>query len=397
VVEPWRGTGLRVVELGSGISAAYGARLLADFGADVIKVEPPAGDETRRAGPFPQDEPHPEKSGHFLYLNFNKRGITLDITTDTGAALLARLLAEADVLVENLGAGKLAALPLPDGALHERLVVCSISTYGQDGPKAGYLGSEVTAYASGGMMYITGDGLREPLKQGLNQAAHLAGVNAAAATLAAVLGRRLTGRGQRIDISEQETVAWITFPALNLYSHTGGVMKRGPGDVPRLVNSRPMEAKDGWIMPSYAGLGTWWEPFAAYMEQPELAAEHLLTPAGRQMHAAEIDRIAGPRLKERTKQEIFHGGQEAGLTLTALQDAGEVVECPHLGERDFFVEQHHPVAGVVRMPGMAPFASNTPRTPVAPAPLLGQHTAEVLGALGLTPAEILALTGAGIV
>jgi crotonobetainyl-CoA:carnitine CoA-transferase CaiB-like acyl-CoA transferase len=386
------------VELGSGISAAFGARLLAGFGADVIKVEAPAaGDETRRAGPFPDDEPHPEKSGLFLFLNVNKRAITLDVATLTGAALLARLLVEADVLIESLGAGRLDTLPLPEGALHDRLVVCSISTYGQDGPKAGYLGSELTAYASGGMMYITGDGLREPLKQGLNQAAHLAGVNAASASLAAVIGARISGQGQRIDISEQETVAWITFPALNLYSHTGGVMKRGPGNVPRLVNSRPMEASDGWVMPSYAGLGTWWEGFAAFMGQPELAAEHLLTPAGRQEHAAEIDAIAGPRLKAQPKQQIFHGGQEAGLTLTALQDAAEVVESPQLVERGFFVEQQHPVAGTVRMPGMVPFASNTPRTPVSPAPLLGQHNAGVFAALGLTPEDIAGLTGAGIV
>jgi CoA:oxalate CoA-transferase len=158
-----------------------------------------------------------------------------------------------------------------------------------------------------------------------------------------------------------------------------------------------MEASDGWIMPSYAGLGTWWEGFAAFMEQPELAAEHMLTPDGRQRHAAEIDALAGPLLKMQTKQQIFHGGQEAGLTLTALQDAGEVVDSPQLMERDFSIEQVHPVAGTVRMPGMVPFASNTPRGTVSPAPLLRQHNAEVLSALGLTSDDIAALTGAGII
>jgi crotonobetainyl-CoA:carnitine CoA-transferase CaiB-like acyl-CoA transferase len=393
----WQSTGLRVVELGSGISAAFGARLLADVGADVIKVEPRGGDETRRAGPFPGDLPHPEKSGLFLYLNFAKRAITLDIHCTTGAALLARLLEDADVLIENLGAGVLRSLPLPEGAISRRLVVCSISTYGQDGPKAAYEGSEITAYAAGGMMYITGRGEREPLKQGLNQAQHLAGVNASAATLAAVRRARRSGLGQQIDISLQETVAWITFPALNLYSHTGGIMKRGPGDMPRLVNSRPMETSDGWIMPSYAGIGTWWGPFAAFMEMPELAEERFLTPRGRRDNAEEIDRLAGERLKQRTTQDVFHEGQEAGLTLTALQTPEEVVHSPQLLERGFFTEQDHPVAGRVRMPGKVPLTNNGPRDSVAPAPLLGQHNEAVFGALGLSPDEVAALVGAGII
>src|SRR5581483_3016505 len=220
----WRASSLRVVELGGGIAAAYAARLLADVGADVIKVEPPGrGDAARRAGPFPGDVPHAEKSGLFLYLNFNKRSITLDIEQPAGADLLGRLLADADVLIENLGPGQLDAVPA-QGPLPDRLVVCSITPYGQTGPKASWPASELGVYAAGGMLYITGDGTREPVKHGLNQAAHLAGVNAAAATLSAALLARRTGRGQDIDISEQETVAQTMFPALNIYSHTGGVM-----------------------------------------------------------------------------------------------------------------------------------------------------------------------------
>jgi crotonobetainyl-CoA:carnitine CoA-transferase CaiB-like acyl-CoA transferase len=384
------------VELGGGISAAYAARLLADFGADIVKVEPPEGDEARRAGPFPGDQPHPEKSGLFLYLNFNKRAITLDSTAPTGAALLARLLADADILIENLGAGGLDALPLPPGALPERLVVCSISPYGQDGPKAGYRASEISAYASGGLMYITGDGDREPVKHGLNQAAHLAGVNAAAASLAALMLARHTGQGQRIDISLQETVAQTAFPALNIYSHTGGVMKRAPTGLTSLVNSAPMRTRDGYIMPSYAGFGEW-ESFAAFIEEPALADERFLTPQGRQQHAEEIDRLVEPRFAEGSKHALFHEGQEWRLTFTAVQTAEDIARCPHLGERGYFIEQAHPVAGTVRMPGAVPFGAGVAREPVSPAPLLGQHTAAVLGALGVTVGELQALRGAGIV
>ena len=268
-MSPWTSDGLRVVELGGGISAAFATRLLADFGADVIKVEDPlAPDETRAAGPFREDDPG-GGSGMFLYLNGGKRSVTIETATSAGAGLLTRLLADADVVVENLGAGAFDRL-LPKSALPKWLVVCSISPYGQWGPKSGYLGSELSSYASGGLLYMTGTQGRPPVKHGFNQASHLAGVNAAAASLAAARLAQRTGLGQRIDISEQETVALTIFPALTVYSHTGGVVKRAPPDLPKLATSQAMEAADGWIMPADAGLNVWWESFAAFVGCPEL-------------------------------------------------------------------------------------------------------------------------------
>lgn len=167
--------------------------------------------------------------------------------------------------------------------------------------------------------------------------------------------------------------------------------------MPRLVNSRPMETQDGWIMPSYAGLGTWWEQFASFMQMPELAEERFLTPRGRREHAEEIDDIVAPRLRGRSKQEIFHEGQAAGLTLAALETAEEVVNSPHLADREFFIEQEHPVAGRVSMPGPVPAAAEHGRGVVPSAPTLGQHNDELLGALGLSRDEINLLVGAGIV
>ncbi|MGI8553085.1 MAG: CaiB/BaiF CoA transferase family protein [Dehalococcoidia bacterium] len=395
--ELWRGDGLRVVELGGGISAAYGARLLADFGADVIKVEPPGiGDETRRMGPFVDDRPNPEASGLYLYLNFNKRSLTLNIGVASGADLLARLLGEADIVIENLGAGQFDRLPFPDGAVSPRLTVCSISGYGQSGPKSGYLASEISAYAAGGLMSISGDGSREPVKHGLHQAAHLAGVNAASAALAVAMLARRTGKGGRIDISEQETVAQTAFPALNIYSHTGGVMKHAPSGIASLVNSSPMAARDGYIMPSYAGFGEW-QSFSAFIDVPELGEERFLSPESRLHHAEEIDRLVEQPFAARSKYELFHQGQEWRLTFTAVQTAEDLATCPHLNERGFFIEQEHPVAGRIRMPGMVPFAGAVARSPVSPAPLLGADNGSVFGILGLSQAEIANLTGAGII
>jgi glutaryl-CoA transferase len=322
--------------------------------------------------------------------------VTLDITTRDGASVLERLIADADVVIENLGVGAFDAIPFPSDARPERLTVCSISPYGQDGPKAGYAASEITAYASGGMMYITGSGDREPVKHGLDQAAHLSGVSAASAIIAAVFLMRRTGRGQRIDISEQETVAQTIFPALNLYSHLGGVMKRAPIGATSVVNSAPMPSSDGWVMPSYAGLGQWWDSFAGFLGSSELAEERFSTPDGRRQHAEEIDELVAPLFAAREKADLFHTGQEWGLTMTAVQTPEDIANCPHLGAREFFIEQEHPVAGRVRMPGPIPLSAGIDRQSPPPAPLLGQHTEDVLGALGIAADEVIRMRNAGI-
>ena len=371
-----------MVELGGGIAAAFGARLLADFGADVVKVEPPDGDPSRRAGPFEGDESHPERSGMFLYLNYGKRGVVLDLDDTEDLNRLAALLANADAVVENLGPGRFEALTEPIGGGPAHLVICSISPYGQDGPKAGRLGLELSAYASSGMMYMTGLADRPPVKQGLHQGEHLAGVNAAAATLAAARLAKRTGRGQRIDISLQETVALTGFPALNVYTHTGAVVQRAPATLAQLMTSQAMPASDGWVMPSDAGIDVWWDAFAGYLERPELLEPPFDTSVGRRANHQQLDRITGEAFARRTKADLFHTGQSFGLTMSAIQTPEEIAACPHLEARNFFVEQTHPEAGTVRMPGPVPQTGGiVDRAVRRPAPRLGEHTAEVFGSL----------------
>lgn len=379
----WADDGLRVVELGEGIAAAFGTRLLADYGAQVIKVEPPRGDATRRSGPFARDEPDPERSGMFLYLNHGKRGVTLDLDTSEGCARLAALIAEADVVLENVGAGAWDTLTARLGDLPSRLVVCSVSPYGQDGPKADRLGSELSAYASSGMMYMTGLADRPPVKQGLHQVEHLAGVNAAAAVLAAAMLTRRSGVGQRIDVSLQETVALTGFPALNVYTHTGAVVQRAPSTLAQLMTSQAMRALDGWVMPSDAGIDVWWDAFAGYLERPELLDPPFDTSAGRRAHHEELDRITGEAFALRTKADLFHTGQAFGLTMSAIQTPEEIAACPHLEERGFFEVESHPVAGDVRMPGAVPQTGGAvDRAIRRPAPRLGEHNDEVFANLG---------------
>jgi crotonobetainyl-CoA:carnitine CoA-transferase CaiB-like acyl-CoA transferase len=379
---PWPGEGLRVLELGGGISAAFATRLLADFGASVIKVEPPVhGDPSRGYGPFPGDVHDPERSGMFLYLNFGKRGVTLDLETREARQRLSALLKDADLVIENLGPGEWDRLTNEED-VPGHLVICSISPYGGGGPKSSYAGSEISAYASGGMLYMTGTEDRPPVKQGYHQAAHLAGVNAAAASLAAARHAGRTGRGQRIDISEQETIAMTIFPALNVYTHTGAVVKRAPVDLPRLATSQAMRAADGWVMPADAGIDIWWDTFAEFVERPEFSQPPFDLRETRHQHEGEIDDIVGPVFAARTVASLFHDGQERGLTMSSVQDASGVLSCEQLAAREFFIGQDHPAAGTFKTPGMVPLTSGAiDRQPSRPAPLLGQHNHEVFDAL----------------
>ncbi|MFN8556740.1 MAG: CoA transferase [Dehalococcoidia bacterium] len=227
---------LRVVEIGGGMAAAFCGRLLADAGADVLKVEPPDGDDLRRTGPYVGGAVHPERSIPYLALNAGKRSVSLDPTTAEGRERLEALLAAADVLVDDLGPGGAARWgidPADLGRRHPALIHATISPFGHDGPFAGYQAEELTVYALGGLMYHIGAYDREPLKHGPAQAALVAGLNAATGVVFALLERDRDGQGQRVDVSVQESVA-LLLSALELtqYAYTGGVARRDGKDGP---------------------------------------------------------------------------------------------------------------------------------------------------------------------
>jgi crotonobetainyl-CoA:carnitine CoA-transferase CaiB-like acyl-CoA transferase len=216
-------SGFTVLELGEGVSAPYCGKLLADYGADVIKVEPLEGDPARRHGPFPDGPtgvglpvrqaglPHTEKSALFLYLNTNKKGITLDFSTTSGARLLRRLVEEVDVLVENQPPGRLEELGLSYrqlARLNPRLLMVSVKPFGE-GPYGRWKATNLTSFASGGQMYLTGDPDRGPLLNGGYQAEYQAGLNAFAATLAALLGLAVMEVGQHVEVSAMECQACV--------------------------------------------------------------------------------------------------------------------------------------------------------------------------------------------
>ena len=210
--------------MGGGIAASYCTKLLADYGADVIKVEPPEGDLVRCMGPFPGDQPHPEKSGLFLHLNTNKRGVTLDITDTSGVAQLEHVAASADAIVESFEPGYLASLGLSYHRVREinpRLVLTSITPFGQDGPYAHWHATEMVLFAMSGRMYGHGRQDREPLRYAPDLVSFQTGTTAAAATVAALWGALVHGSGTWIDLSAQEALAGNVDSRVVMASYSG--------------------------------------------------------------------------------------------------------------------------------------------------------------------------------
>ena len=223
---------LKVLDLTHHIAGPYCTKLLGDFGADVTKVErPESGDPARGMGPFAGDDPHPDKSLSFLYLNTNKRSITLNLKSGAGRSILKRLASGVDVIVENFRPRTLPGLGLSYEELssgHPSLVMVSISNFGQTGPYRDYEASDIVEYALGGLQYIFGSNDREPLKHAYNQAQYKAGVNAASAALIAYFHSMMTGDGQWVDISIQESIASGLRDATSAYTYSGAVRWRQP-------------------------------------------------------------------------------------------------------------------------------------------------------------------------
>lgn len=382
-----------VVDLSQGVAGPYCTKLLADYGADVVKVEPPGlGDKARHEGPFPGDVPDPEKSALFLYLNTNKRGVTLNLQSVQGREILKELVKEADILVENFHPQFMPSLGLDYETLEKinpKLVMTSITPFGQTGPYRDYKGDELVAQAMGGLMYITGDLDREPVKYGLTQAGYLAGTAGAAATLGALYFQRETELGQHVDVSAMEVLASMYYGIVVAYSYTGQVNVRGANDM--------YPCKDGYVIPAQGGTRTW-QDYANFLGGPELQDPKFVSPADRIRHEAEMREIVTARLMEKTRMEWTLEGQAQGFPFGHLQTPEEILSCPHLAAREYFAEGDHPRAGKLTYPG-APFKlTGSPWQLRRTAPLLGEHNQEILcGRLGYSEGDLLRLRELGVI
>lgn len=396
---------LAVIDLGEMVSAPYCAKLFADFGADVIKVETPGrGDLARRWGPFPGDEPHLEKSGLFHFLNTNKRSVTLDVTRPEGRDLLLRLAAKADVVVENYLPKQLPAWGLGYAELsaaNPDLVLISITPYGQTGPYADWNGYDLNAYhLSGASSRYCGRPGEAPLEHGTFAADFFGAASAAAWGLAITYGRKQVGGGQHVDVSCAEAIAAAFVGGQNIggYAQDGVFEKRTGVGMPLGAPATIVPCKDGYVWMLALEPGQW-NGLVRVMGDPEWAQLEMFQDM---FVRAQNSDVIYPMIEEWTmdhgKFEIMEKCQEAGCPITAVFTVEEAAEHPHLKERGYLVDLEHPVLGSVRDLG-APFKlPECPGGPTTAAPLLGQHNSDVYGAfLDLGSHDLAALERDGII
>ena len=370
-------SGVRVLDVGQGISGPYCAKIMAQMGAEVIKVEPPEGEEARSMGPFPGGQPHPEKSGLFLALNANKYGITLDLDSADGAEAFRKLAATADIVVENPPPVSLEDRGLGFQALNDGnpgLIFTSITPFGQTGPYSQYKGEEVVNYAMGLIMSISGVQGEEPLKHGGFQAQYEGGLNGAASTSMALFMQSNTGEGQHIDISVTECVASTAMATQTTYPFMGGTLPRRRPSGSNF--GHPMPCKDGWIIVQTGG-GATWDTIADFFGDPQLKEPKFADPAQRLRNTVELDQVVLDSIKDRGKWDLFTKAAEARMLFGLVQTPSELLECPQLESRNFYREIDHPVIGKVKVPAALFNLSLTPYQYIRPAPTLGQHNSEI--------------------
>jgi crotonobetainyl-CoA:carnitine CoA-transferase CaiB-like acyl-CoA transferase len=395
---------LRVIELGNFVSAAFCTKLLADLGAEVIKVEQLGGDESRRHGPFLNDVPNPESSALFLYLNTNKLGITLDVRQRTGRDVFLRLVENADVLVENNPPRSMQDLEIDYAVLSKlksSLIVTSITPFGKTGPYRDYKAYDINCSAMGGLSFSIGYPDRQPLKLPLYQADLQAGLAGAVSTLVAILHRDRSGEGQHIDLSETDLLSTLHMGnhVLNfVYKGISGLRRGYRGD----LGQYPfvfLPCKDGYVC-IYTPEMSQWLRLIEVMGSPEWSKNprYHNKRAMLEEYPDEVDELLKEWLKERTKEEIFRICQENRVPIAPVKDIKEVVEDLHLKKRGFFAEIDHPISGKLKYPGAPYKLSETPVQIKRRAPLLGEHNQHVYcGLLGYTKEDLVDLRRVGII
>lgn len=402
--------GLKVLDFTHYVAGPYCTKLLADYGADVVKVEPPAGDGARRIGPFPGDEPHDEKSGLFLHLNTNKRGVVIDLKDPAAREIIDRLAAWADVIVENFRpdvADRLGIGYERLSSINPALVYTSISNFGQTGPYRHYKASEIVFYGMGGEMHSTGLADREPLKLGGNVGLYQAGAVAAVATMGATLAGSFIVDddepiGQHIDLAILETQLGSVdrrSSALLAHQYTGELSQRpasgGSGGYPNAV----YPCADGYFQINGSRM---YFPRAVAMlgSPPELQTDRWKDPAA-QGNSAMQDEFESehflPWLLPLTRGEAWQAAQENRVLSGPINTMADLDVDPSFNDRGVFVEGEHPVAGKLRYGGRPFIMNESPWELRRTAPLLGQHTAEVLSELGYGTGAVAALADSGTI
>jgi benzylsuccinate CoA-transferase BbsE subunit len=416
---------VRVLDL-AGEEGIYCTKLLADLGADVIRVEPPGGSAIRSRAPFAGDEPGPERGLLHLYFNTSKRSVTLNLETEDGRDLFKRLVATADVVVESFKPGYLAGLGLSyDDLVRVKpdIILTSVTGFGQTGPHAGWEWSDLVDIAMSGIMTMSGFIDREPYRPVASQAYYCGGVEAAQATLLAVLHRDVSGEGQAIDVSIQESLSMAQETAMQTWDFLHRARRRVGGAETAVRLGGLQECADGYVftMIGLAGAGAPLADFVRWMDEKGHAGELISGGSLTQLEdAAGAGRAAlrDPALMMRMqgligtvmmqaqefwhslpKEEAYVDGQLRGFLIGAANDPRDIVENAQHNARGWFRDVPHPELGRdVKFPGPPYHLADSPARVRRRAPILGEHNAEVYGGeLGLTADQLATLRSLGAI
>ena len=391
--------GVRVLDLSRMLAGPYGSMLLADMGAEVIKVEEPdGGDPMRVMGPpfLPDGE-----SAYFLSINRNKKSVALDLTKPEGRRVFLDLAAEADVVWENFRPGVMERLGLAYAALarvNPRLVMCSISAYGQDGPYRDWPAFDLALQAMGGAMSVTGEDGRPPVRMGLPMGDLAGGMFGAFAVAGALFRRERTGRGAHVDLSLLDCqVSLLTYMAQ--YFWTDGRVPRplGSGHA-SVVPYGALATRDGHLIVAIFA-EKFWAGFCGAVERAEWARDaRFATNRDRVAHRAELMALIEARFRERTTDEWLHRLHAAGVPAAPILAVDRVLDDPQVRHRRMVVELEHPRHGALATLGTPIKVDGALEAPLAPPARLGEHTEIVLRELLKYPAErIAALRREGVV
>lgn len=390
---------VRVLDLTRFLAGPFCTTMLADMGADVVKVEAPRGGDEGRYG-YPPVDGVPV---FFLALNRNKRGITLDLRKDEGRSILRRLLPHFDVLVENFAGGTLARWGLAPEALcreHPRLIVASLSGFGQTGPWRERPSYDIITQAASGFMSLTGFPGQPPTRGGGSLGDYVQGLFGAIAVLGALAARAITRRGQSIDVSSQDAMFSLLDQWPSIFAASGRL--------PRQVGNRHLaavpydayQARDGWVVIAVAS-NKLFRQLCQAMERPELGDDPRFRGVGARLeHGDEINDIVSAWVATRTVDEVVTilGPDGAGVPCSPVYTVDQLVDHPQLRARGMIERLAHPKLGTMVAPGVVIKMSDTPGSVRMLGPELGQHTDEVLTSLlGLSDDEIARLRAEQVV
>ncbi|MFA5374955.1 MAG: CoA transferase [Dehalococcoidia bacterium] len=396
--------GLKVLEYAQFVSGPYCTKLLADLGAEVIKIEPPlVGDSARRREPFLDDIPGLERSGFFLFLNTSKLGITLDPDMATGREIFLRLVADCDVLIEDNPPLSMKGRGFDYESLSKinpHLIMTSITPFGQSGPYRDYKAYHLNTYHGSGVARVLSSILPKETPVPVKGPGFLgdfdAGLCAATATMAALYGRLLSGEGQHIDISKQEALMALERVEIGMYGNEGETkfstvfMQQMMGGLQR--------CKDGYVLITLGG-DHHWEGLLKLLGNPDWAQEeHFQGELGKYKHAQEINEHIADWIKDYTKDELYHRCQKLNCPIGMVTTVADLAASKQLEARGFFGDVEHPVMGKVKCPTAPYHFSETPHRFHHPAPMLGEHNEEIfVDRLGYSKEDIVRLREAGVI